>query len=191
MRDKALGEGIMLVLILPEGYTIADSDPRPRSVKIVKKKRLATYWKPPGRYNSDIKVTWQLKRFDGDLRTERDRLNAEIHRSGNVPDNAGVFIGKPPGTENASPPIRNPWISGSFYLAAFAIVLAVLFAAAKTIPLWALPVVIVGALCAVSVIGALQLKQDRGISDKSFLALMGLAFKQVPFLARISRKEKD
>jgi len=191
MRDKALGEGIMLVLVLPEGYTIADSTPKPRSAKIVNKKRLATYWKPPGIYGSEIEVTWQLRRFDGNLRSERDRINADIHRSGNVPDNAGVSVGKPPGTESASPHVRNPWISGSFYLAAFAIVLAILLAAARSIPLWALPVIIVGALCAVSAIGALQLKQDRGISDRSFLSLMGLAFKQVPFLARMSRKEKD
>ncbi|MGB6688454.1 MAG: hypothetical protein WBE76_11480 [Terracidiphilus sp.] len=191
MRDVAQGAGIMLVLILPEGYTFADPAPMPKSAKIVKKRRLATYWKPLGSYGTGVRISWQLRRFDGDLRAERDRINADIHRSSDVPDNPGVFIGKPPAKENTAPNSRNPWISGSFYLAAFAIVLAILLAAARTIPLWALPIVIAGALCAVSVIGALQLKQDRGISDKSFLALMGLAFKQVPFLARMSRKERD
>lgn len=77
---------------------------------------------------------------------------------------------------------HNPWVSGSFYLAAFLIVAALLLVAANTIPSWALPIVVIGALLAVSIIGAFQLRQDEGLSQKNFLELM-MVFR---FMFRIS-----
>jgi hypothetical protein len=96
-RYPALGAGLMFVLILPEGYTLDESEsrPTPRSVKIFKKQRLAAYWKPEGGYGTNIKITWQIKKFDGELKFERDRINAHIDKSENVPDNAGVIVRDP------------------------------------------------------------------------------------------------
>ena len=77
---------------------------------------------------------------------------------------------------------NNPWISGSFYLIAAVIVLSLLLVAAKMISPIALPIIIVGGLIIFSVIGAYQLRNDDKLSDKSFLELMGLSFKQIPFI---------
>lgn len=89
------------------------------------------------------------------------------------------------------PNIRNPWRSGSFYLVAFVIVIVLLLVAANTIPLLALPVVIIGALLAISIIGAFQLKQDERLSQKNFLELMLLTFKRLPLLSRGSNTPND
>jgi hypothetical protein len=91
----ALGEGLMFVLILPEDYTLTDSRPVPKSAKILREKRLAVYWKPDGKYGAPVKVVWQIRNFDGDLKFERNRINADIERSENVPDNPGVIVGEP------------------------------------------------------------------------------------------------
>ena len=106
-RHLALGEGCMFVLILPEDYTIANPQPMLRSAKVFKKKRLAVYWKPAQKYGAEIKITWQLKKFDGDLSSERNRINDDIDRSENVPDNIGVIVEDPkPQIESKSANIR-------------------------------------------------------------------------------------
>jgi hypothetical protein len=94
-RYPALGEGLMLVLMLPKGYTLADYQPTPISAKVFKKGRLAVYWKPEAKYGTRVKITWAIKKVNGDLRAERDRINADIDISENVPDNIGVFVDIP------------------------------------------------------------------------------------------------
>ena len=39
-------------------------------------------------------------------------------------------------------------------------------------------------------LGALQLRQDKRLSDKSFLSLMGLTFKQLPLLTKSSPRDQ-
>lgn len=87
--------------------------------------------------------------------------------------------------------IHNPWISGSFYLVAFVIVVVLLMVVANTLPLWALPIVIIGALLAISIIGAFQLRQDERLSQKNFLELMLMTFKRLPLISRGSNIPKD
>jgi hypothetical protein len=77
---------------------------------------------------------------------------------------------------------NNPWISGSFYLIAAVIILSLLLVAAKMISIIALPIIIIGGLIIFSVIGAYQLRNDEKLSEKSFLELMQLSFKQIPFI---------
>lgn len=91
-RYPALGEGLMFVLILPKGFTVTGYRPTPKSVKVFNKERLGLYWKPEGRYGDNVKITWQIKRFDGDLKSERDRINAHIDESENLTDNSGVIV---------------------------------------------------------------------------------------------------
>lgn len=91
-RYPALGEGLMFVLIFPEGYTLADSRPMPKSAKVFKERRLAVYWKPEEKYGASAKVTWEVEPFAGDVSAERDRINADIDRSENVPDNPGAIV---------------------------------------------------------------------------------------------------
>ncbi len=79
---------------------------------------------------------------------------------------------------------NNPWHSGSFYLFAFLAVLAALVVSAFYLPAYAIPLVIIAALLALSVLGAFQLRNDDRLSDKSFLSLMGMSLKQLPFLRK-------
>jgi len=88
------------------------------------------------------------------------------------------------------PTYRNPWVSGSFYLAAMVIVVTLFLVAAKTVHFVVLPIVIIGALLIVSIIGAFQLRQDESLSEKNFLTLMFLTFKQFPFICKKDSTKK-
>ena len=89
------------------------------------------------------------------------------------------------------PTYRNPWISGSFYLAVMVIVVTLFLVAAKTVHIVVLPTVIIGALLMVSIIGAFQLRQDESLSEKNFLTLMFLTFKQFPFIRKKDSTKKN
>lgn len=76
----------------------------------------------------------------------------------------------------------NPWVSGSFYLVAFLSVITLLLVAGQIVNVVVLPVVLIGGLIAIGVIGALQLRNDSKLSQKSFLSLMALSYRQLPFI---------
>ncbi len=76
--------------------------------------------------------------------------------------------------------LRSPWVSGTFYLVALAVVVALLLVVGSVLPPWALPVVIVGAVLLLAMVGALQLRQDDRLSDESFVKLMGEALRRLP-----------
>lgn len=80
--------------------------------------------------------------------------------------------------------IRTPWISGSFYLASIVVVGTLLMVMAKIVHPLALPLVLASTLLGVSLVGAFQLRQDKSLSQKNFLALMALSFRQLPLLRR-------
>jgi len=77
---------------------------------------------------------------------------------------------------------RNPWISGSFYLAVAIIIGTLILVIAKNVSVIALPIVIIGTLLLVAVVGAFQLRQDSSLSQKNFLSLMLMTFRQIPFI---------
>nr|AAU84033.1 leucine-rich-repeat protein [uncultured archaeon GZfos35D7] len=85
----------------------------------------------------------------------------------------------PPGTEHA-----NPWISGSFYLVAAVAIMTVIAVIIKYVSWYAIPVVIIGGVVFIAVIGALQLRQDKRLSEASFLTLVRETFKQLPLLKK-------
>ncbi len=89
----------------------------------------------------------------------------------------------PPGTEHA-----NPWISGSFYLVAAVVMMTVIAVISKNVPMYILPVVIIGGIVIIAVIGALQLRQDKKLSEASFLTLVRETFKQLPLLKTLLKK---
>jgi hypothetical protein len=64
-----------------------------------------------------------------------------------------------------------------FYLFALAVVIVLFTVISKYVPFYVLPIVIIGGLLTVSVIGAFQLRQDERLSDKNFLKLMFETFK--------------
>jgi hypothetical protein len=77
---------------------------------------------------------------------------------------------------------NNPWISGSFYLFVVVVVGAGLLAAAKILSPIALPFIVIGSILALSIVGALQLRNDGQFNDESFLKLMALSLKYLPLL---------
>jgi hypothetical protein len=87
----------------------------------------------------------------------------------------------------AAPP-RSPWSSGSFYLVVLLVAVLLVCAAARMVPLWIVPVLLIAALLALTIVGAFQLRQDDRLSEKGFLTLMALAFRQLPLLARAKGK---
>ena len=86
------------------------------------------------------------------------------------------------GDINKSKKKRSPWVSGSFYLALFVIIISTIIVIAKILPFYYLPIIIVGTMLLFSVVGAFQLRSDENLTQKNFLELMGLAFKNIPFL---------
>lgn len=86
---------------------------------------------------------------------------------------------------------KNPWLSGTFYVFAAVVILASLGTAARILDYWLLVTIIVGGLIFVTVIGALQLRQDDRLSEKSFLKLLVLSFRQLPLLGKFAKGEKS
>ena len=70
-----------------------------------------------------------------------------------------------------------PWIAGSFYLISALTVLTLLLVAPNTVSVVVLPLVVLGSLLTIAVIGALQLRQDRSLSQEHFITLMLLTFR--------------
>jgi hypothetical protein len=77
---------------------------------------------------------------------------------------------------------HNAWVNGSFYLVAMLSVLALLAAISTVVKLVLLPVLIIGGILAVTVIGALQLRNDDQLSQENFISLMGLTFRELPLV---------
>jgi Leucine-rich repeat (LRR) protein len=81
--------------------------------------------------------------------------------------------------------IRSAWANGSFYLFTFAVVIAGLGVLARTVPPYALGGILIAAIIFVPVIGALQLRQDDRLSEKSFLDLMKMVIGQLPLIGKL------
>ena len=73
----------------------------------------------------------------------------------------------------------NPWSSGSFYLVAAVVMMTVIAVISMNVSWSVLPAVIIGGILFITVIGALQLRQDEKLDETSFLTLMSEAFKQL------------
>jgi internalin A len=78
--------------------------------------------------------------------------------------------------------VKSAWANGSFYLFAFAVVVAGLGVLARSIPVYVLPLVLIAALLFVPLIGVLQLKQDARLGEKPFLEILKLVIRQLPLL---------
>jgi hypothetical protein len=85
---------------------------------------------------------------------------------------------------------NNPWVSGSFYVFAIVVIMTLLAVISSSLPWYSVGIVFVGGLLAVSIIGALQLRNDKKLSEANFIKLMIEAIKQLPSLLN-SPKEKS
>ena len=85
---------------------------------------------------------------------------------------------------------NNPWVSGSFYVFAVVVIMTLLAVISSSLPWYSVGIVFVGGLLTVSIIGALQLRNDKRLSEANFIKLMIEAIKQLPSLLN-SAKEKS
>jgi hypothetical protein len=86
---------------------------------------------------------------------------------------------------------RNPWIPGLFYLFVLLAVLITLRYITGPLGPWILPVLIVGGLLAVSVIGAFTLRNQELLKEKNFLELMFVALRYLPVVGTLLNRGKD
>ncbi|MEM8810672.1 MAG: COR domain-containing protein [Cyanobacteria bacterium P01_G01_bin.38] len=77
---------------------------------------------------------------------------------------------------------KTPWGSGLFYLFVLGVVTAIFAIVSHFVPWYVLPVVIIGALLAIGVVGAFQLMQDERFSQENFVTLIIEAYKRLPLL---------
>jgi hypothetical protein len=87
---------------------------------------------------------------------------------------------------------NNPWISGSFYLFLAIVVIACLSVVSKVVPWTILPIVIIGGILLIGVIGAFQLKNDDKLSENNFIKLMQETYRRLPLLkSKSNSKDKE
>jgi hypothetical protein len=99
-----------------------------------------------------------------------------------------IVAARIPSRAPSGPSIRNPWATGSFYLASAVVVGTLFLVVARSVNAIVLPIIIIGSLLAVALVGALQLRNDARLTERSFLELMGLAIRSLPLLRRGARE---
>lgn len=87
--------------------------------------------------------------------------------------------------------LRSPWFSGLFYLTLTVVVVALVLASGRVLALWALPVVVAASALLISIVGALQMRQDDRLSERGFVRLMGDVLRRLPLLIGRSRVEPN
>lgn len=90
------------------------------------------------------------------------------------------------GRQNLKMRKNNPWISGSFYLTVAIIVITGLAVLSNSVHWTLLPIIIIGGVLLIVIVGSLQLKNDDKITGKTFSSLIKETFKRLPLL-----KSKD
>ena len=78
--------------------------------------------------------------------------------------------------------LRSPWFSGLFYLMVAVVITSLLLVVSRLAPWWAFPLVVLGAVLLVSIVGALQMRQDDRLTERGFLKLMGDVLKRLPLV---------
>lgn len=127
------------------------------------------------------------------LRKEKDKDKAERQNVYNINGVESLVIQQTESGDIMTTPKqgggapRSPWASGSFYLFAFAVVIAGLGVLARSVPPLVLPALLVAGAVFVPMIGALQLKNDDKLKDKPFLELMKLTVGQLPLIRNLGK----
>jgi hypothetical protein len=95
---------------------------------------------------------------------------------------AHSLFSKAPATRAAQK--RFPLVSAVFFLILFIVVFGAILTAARLLPTYVFPLVLIGAILTFSVVGAFILREDASLSEKSFLDLMRLSFRYLPLLRK-------
>lgn len=83
---------LMIILILPKGYTLVDPEPVPVNSKDFKG-RLALYWVLKGDEFGRTKADWGIRQFESNLSSEVERINRN-YIFGTLPPEANIDIDK-------------------------------------------------------------------------------------------------
>lgn len=78
--------------------------------------------------------------------------------------------------------LRSPWFSGLFYLMVAVVIISLLLVVGRLSPWWAFPLVVLGTVLLVAVVGALQMRQDDHLTERGFLRLMGDVLRRLPLV---------
>lgn len=91
-RQKTGAQGLMLVLVLPAGYTLeASSAPAEAAKTVAGDTRIAVYWMLTSS-DGRVSLQWTLVRCTGDLPSEAARLNELFYSGGRRASPGYVFI---------------------------------------------------------------------------------------------------
>jgi hypothetical protein len=85
--------------------------------------------------------------------------------------------------------IRSAWANGLFYLFVFVTVIAGLGVLANSVPWYTFALILVASVIFVPLIGALQLRQDKNLSEKGFLELISIVIRQLPIIERLYKNK--
>ncbi len=91
VTNVAQGDGLQLILILPQGYSLTEFSPAPSNAKEFAG-RVAVYFRPKERYGETAEVIWGLRTFQGSAESEAKRLRGRITKTGKLSRNAGALV---------------------------------------------------------------------------------------------------
>ncbi len=80
--------------------------------------------------------------------------------------------------------VKNAWINGLFFLLMFVVVIITLGVLAWNVPFYSLLVIIIAGILFILLIGALQLRQDGQLKDKSFVEIMKIVVSKLTLFKR-------
>ena len=191
--DRSVGGDLhSLNYLSPSGRTISDD-----SIETAREKYFA-YW---SRDYGEITIEWLPaddevghRRLDLERESEERRgvvFRGPVERVFIQKTRKGDNILEEKDEEKDMPVIRSAWANGSFYVFVFAFVSVVLAIVARTVPLYTLTVVLIASGIFVLIIGALQLRQDDRISEKSLIKLVKMAVAQWPLIGKLVRRSKS
>jgi hypothetical protein len=84
--------------------------------------------------------------------------------------------------------VKSSWANGLFYLFAFLAIIGALGWIASMVDFTTLALIVIAGIVAVPVLGALQLRMDKRLSEKSFLSLMKMSIAQLPIIGGLVKK---
>lgn len=82
------------------------------------------------------------------------------------------------------------WMSGSFYVFSTILIITVLAVISSILPWYSVGIIFVSGLLAITIIGALQLRNDKNLSEENFIQLIKETLKHLPVVIKsiISKK---
>jgi hypothetical protein len=82
---------------------------------------------------------------------------------------------------------NNPWNSGSFYLFVAVVVISGLAVLSNMVDWIIFPLILIGGILLIGIIGAFQLKNDDKLKDESFLNLIKETYQRLPLLRNLKK----